>query len=245
MSLLFAPYSFSRISTFMSCPKKFEFSYILKPKIEEKPQIALQKGSYIHHCLELYPTAPSAFFNLNQEQIEEYNGIIKNYLNSEINIKILSEICIGKEIDFGLTKDFKMCNFNNSSALMRGSIDRLNMHGNNQDKLHVIDYKSGKAKEEKFQSYMQIMLYAIWIFRNPVFSTVQEVLGSYVYVEHNKINSKIFYRNELFYYIEEYIKIIKNVEQAGKTNIFPKKETKLCDWCDYKKMCNAENLIFV
>ena len=242
--MLFSPYSFSRMSTFESCPKKFEFSYILKPPIEQKPQIALNKGSYIHHCLELYPTKPSEFFTLNEQQIEEYNDIIKNYLNSEVSINILSEINIGKEIDFGLTKDFKMCSFNDKSALMRGSIDRLNMYGNNQDKLHVVDYKSGKVKEEKWQSYKQVMLYAIWIFRNPIFNSVQEVKGGYVYVEHNVTNDKIFYRNELLDYINEYIKTIKSIEHAGEINSFSKKETRLCDWCDYKTLCNELNLIF-
>ena len=233
----FSPYSFSRMSSYETCPKKFQFSYIDKIPVN-RSTTALDKGSYIHHCLELHPAKPSQFYNIDKELLDEYDVIIKNFLNSEVGSIVLSELNIGKEIDFGLTKDFKICSFDDADAILRGSVDRLNQVGN---VLHVVDYKSGKAKDLKWQSYKQVMLYAIWIFRNPIFDSVNEVLGSYVYVEHNVVNEKRFYRTELLDYINEYVKTIKTIEN---TEVFAKKETRLCDWCEYKEHCDKLNLIF-
>lgn len=235
----YSPYSFSRISSFDSCPKKFEFAYIIKPEIEKKSSLPLDRGSYIHHCLERYPNKPYMFFNLPEDKIVECNTIIDNFLNSDIGKSIFNEINLGKEIDFGLFKNFKLSNFNDSMSLLRGSIDRLNIADDNS--LHVVDYKSGKYKEEQYQSYKQIMLYAIWIFRNPVFDSVEYVKGSYVYVEQNNVNSKTFYRSNILEYINEYANSIKQIESS---EVFKKKETRLCDWCEFKKYCDELNLIF-
>ena len=233
----FSPYSFSRMSSYETCPKKFQFSYIDKIPVN-RSTTALDKGSYIHHCLELHPAKPSQFYNIDKELLDQYDIIIKDFLDSEVGSKVLSELNIGKEIDFGLTKDFKICSFDDTDAILRGSVDRLNQVGN---VLHVVDYKSGKAKDVKYQSYKQVMLYAIWIFRNPIFNSVNEVIGSYVYVEHNKVNEKIFYRSELLNSVKEYVTIIKTIENDEK---FYKKEGRLCDWCDFKDICIKPELNF-
>ena len=70
----FSPYSFSRMSSYETCPKKFQFSYIDKIPVN-RSTTALDKGSYIHHCLELHPAKPSQFYNIDKELLINYKTI--------------------------------------------------------------------------------------------------------------------------------------------------------------------------
>jgi len=232
--MTYSPYSFSRLSTFESCPRKFQNTYILKLPGLASDTTALDKGSYIHHCLEVWPSAPSQFFNLSVEQIEQYDKIILRFVQSDIGQKILkAPVTIGKELDFGLDRTLTPCSFLDSSALLRGSIDRLN-YNLNTNTLEVYDYKSGKYKEPRFQSFKQVMMYALWIFRNPLFNCIEQIKTSYVYVEHNMENELIMDRKYIKVYFKEYLDIIKSLES---TEDFKMNRTKLCDWCQYNEQC--------
>jgi len=229
------PYSFSRLSSFESCPLKFKFTYIDKIKVESS-STALTKGSFIHHFLENYPQPCTQFFGLNESDIAVYTKICIDFINSPKGESIVNADCtIGKELDFGLDSKMNPVNFNNPDALLRGSIDRLNLieDKNYGTMLHVIDYKSGKAKEAWWQSFKQVQLYVIWLFRNPAFSGIDKIKASYMYVEHNISNDLIMERKYILSYIKEYISDIKQIESSLE---FPKKVTKLCDWCDFKKI---------
>lgn len=236
----YSPYSHSRLSSFGACPQKFKLAYIDKIKIPNT-NITLDKGSYIHHCLELFPNPPLSFYGLSEENIQSYNGIIKKFIESPLGNDIVNSPCtIGKELDFGLDIKLNSCNFNNPEALLRGSIDRLNYiyDVNYGEMLHVIDYKSGKYKEFKWQSFDQVKLYVIWLFQNPAFKSVDKIKASYVYVEHNQSNDLIMERKYLNNYIISYIQNIKKIETC---ETFNKNVTKLCDWCEYKEKgyCDA------
>jgi ATP-dependent helicase/DNAse subunit B len=230
----FRPYSFSRLSSFDSCPLKFKFTYIDKLS-GVSTNDTLDKGSYLHNFLEHYPSKPSSTYNISEENLIAYNKIAMDFIQSPLGDSIVNSPCtIGKELDFGLDNRMNHCNFNSPDALLRGSIDRLNFITDNNygDMLHIIDYKSGKLKEERWQSFKQVMLYTIWIFRNPAFNAVDKIKASYVYIEHAQSNDLIMERKYLNTYIKEYIENIKDIETALE---FPKKVSKLCDYCDYFK----------
>lgn len=225
-----APYSYSRISTYKSCPRKFKYTYIDKLS-GTGTSLALQKGSYLHHCLEHYPSKPHLFYNLEEENIKQYNEIIFNFISTPLGDSIVNApITIGKELDFGLDIKMEPCNFNSTDAFLRGSIDRLNYNAK-ENILEVYDYKSGKAREHRFQDFDQVFMYCIWIFRNPLFNNMDKVKTSYVYIEHGIENVLITERKYLKNYLENYINSIKTLEND---NEYQKCETKLCEYCDFK-----------
>lgn len=231
----FAPYSFSRISTFKSCPMKFKLSYI--DKISAPSNQTLKKGSYIHHCLELYPDKPTKFYNIPEEYLPSINEIIYNFKNSELGKRILEpDVTIGKELDFGLDESLEPCSFYYKRALIRGSIDRLN-YNKDTNTLEVYDYKSGKYKDPRFQTFEQTQLYAIWLFRTAAFNHVDKVRCSYVYIEHGIENELVMERKYLKQYVKEYIESIKEIEDSEE---YPKNISKLCDYCFYKESGDCE-----
>jgi len=77
------------------------------------------------------------------------------------------------------------------------------------------------------------MFYAIYFFQR--YPTINTIRISYVYVEHtNYENDIVLERKHLTRYQNDLINLINDVE---KDEEFNKKESKLCDYCEFQKYC--------
>ena len=221
----YSPYSFSKLSTHNQCNRKFKYTYIEKAPKSEKDMTPLLKGGAVHSILEHYPNKSP------HKLAEKYQHIANKFLETDIAKEIFFGDSV-REYDFGLTKDLKPTKYNDKEALFRGSIDYIFT----TDKLNLIDFKTGKAKEQKWQSFDQLMFYAIYFFQK--YPNINEINISYVYVEHeNYHNSIILERQYLKNYISQLLTLIKNVETDTE---FKKNESKLCDWCEFKEYCTKD-----
>jgi len=248
MPLKFAPYSFSKITTFTQCPKKFKFKYIDKIYFKSD-NIALEKGSYIHLLLEILANPSFADsrkidivstamhvinktqfkFSLSTEQdIKSHQKIFLNFIQSDIGHKYFIDYdIISAEEEFGIKWDnnnFDATSYYNKSATIRGKVDQISKNGN---EIHIIDWKSGKVPQEI--SEMQIQLYAIWFFLK--FKNIDKVITSFVYIEHNKEKTVVYKRDDIPLIKKAYGRRIKEIEIE---NSFNKKETHMCNWCEYR-----------
>lgn len=222
----YAPYSFSKLSTYKSCSRKFKYVYIDKVPVEKTDITALLKGGAIHSIIEHYPE-PS-----NHKLADKYKDIVDKFISSRLGQKYLS-INSTREYDFGLTKSLQPCLYNDKDALFRGSIDYIAIIDND---LFLCDWKSGKQKDEKYQDYNQLMFYAIYFFQK--YPSINKINISYVYVEHDEIeNSLTLDRQYLNNYISDLINLIKSAEHEVE---FKKNVTRLCDWCEYKSHCDVD-----
>jgi len=97
----------------------------------------------------------------------------------------------------------------------------------------IVDYKSGRVKDPRYQDYNQLMFYAIFMFQK--YPEVNKIKIMFIYVEHNCDNSIILERKYLDRYKKELISAIQSVENDTE---FKKNKTKLCDWCGYKDICS-------
>jgi len=125
--LLYNPYSVSKIGTFQSCPKKFQYQYILKPKIEKEPQLALLRGSFAHKVLE-YDFDYNIDFKLNdvfnEKEKEKVINILKKFRESEVGKKIEKIMKVGtKEEDFSFDSSLNFKSFWDKTSWLRGSAD--------------------------------------------------------------------------------------------------------------------------
>lgn len=214
-------FSYSRLSCYKQCPLKYKYHYIDKIEVDI-PRPALIKGSKIHSVL---------------ETIEEYSGgsehdsVIQNFIKSPLGAEILSrpsirEHCIklneNLDADDSLTKN---------TARMIGYIDRVNTTENGVD---LIDYKTGKYKDMRWQDFEQLGIYGIYMFSK--FPQLNELNLRYVYVEHAKENTKVLTRKE-----SDIKKITLKAELDAIENAetFAPKKQVLCDWCDFKSICEA------
>jgi ATP-dependent exoDNAse (exonuclease V) beta subunit len=230
----FAPYSYSRIESF-NCPQKFKLSYIDKIKIPSTHD-ALEKGTRIHQILEFYDDykktniLPEFEYDLikTDERKKEIEDIALNFMISELGLKYFEEQeSIGDEIEFGLDKKLNPVPYNSPLAVMRGKIDKIIKSNNHYT---IIDWKSGKFPDERWHSNDQAMMYALWFFRK--YKEVDEITATYVYVEHNKEHVYKFKREYIQNYATSYSKKITKIETCED---FYKNETKLCDYCDFRK----------
>ena len=236
----FSPYSYSKISTFKACPFKFKLNYIEGLRLKSE-SVALEKGTRIHQIIEMYQyNKPSVlptfdYKVLNKEQQEDAEEIAIKFCSSDMGMSFLHhDYILGHEVEFGMDKKFNPVNYNSNDAMLRGKIDFL---AKEKRKAIVVDWKSGKVRDQRYMSNEQTMLYAVWCFN--MFDDIDEVESHYVYVEHDTITTFLFKREYFNNYTKLYATHVFNIET---TNEQPKIVGPLCNYCDYMKQgyCTPE-----
>lgn len=222
----FTPYSFSKLSLYNQCPRKFKYRYIDKIKVPFVYNEALLKGGAVHSILEHHPDEST------HKLANTYKHIAQRFLKTELANQIFKQPTL-REFDFGLSKKLEPTEYNDSDALFRGSIDCIFKE---EDQLVLIDFKTGKLKDEKYQSFDQLMFYSLYFFQK--YKELQTIKISYVYVEHeNAENYLVLERKYLNNYVKQLIDIIKLAETEENFN---KNITPLCGYCDYKDVCEKD-----
>ena len=210
-------FSFSRIELFKHCPYKFKLKYIDEIKVKQEFK-HLIKGKKVHSLLENFET----FQNDNTEE----SLIVQRFSESDLGKDILTKKSL-RELEIKLNDKLEPCNDDHK---LIGYIDRVNITENG---LELIDFKTGKYKEPQYQSFDQLITYAIYCFQK---LNVNEIKLRYVYVEHLRENSLTLKREYLDLHKSKLQNDIKVIEET--TDYF-KNKTKLCDWCEYKEICQA------
>ena len=211
-------FSFSSLSAYNTCPFSYKLTYI--DKIKPVRSTALVKGSNVHSILEKFPDfIASKEFKFNE------NLIVSNFLNSEIG-NYFKDILLNKktarEFKFGLTRDFKNDTYENS--FFHGIIDLVYF---DKDVLNICDYKTGKYKEN--QDFSQLLTYSIF------FKKYNKIKINYIYVEHNKINSKVVTKEDIEK-TQDFI--IKTTDIILQDKTFRRTGGKHCNWCQFCEKCD-------
>lgn len=234
------PYSlsFSKISTFKTCPLKYKYQYILN--IPTKPNHALSFGITIHDTLrdfhsnmlankdvslsDLYKIyednwQPFGYLDAGHRKTRFESGreLLKKYYekNAVTSVKPLA-IEKGFNIKIGGIKFF-------------GRIDRVDALEDGG--VEIIDYKTGGVKTQKqVDADDQVAFYAI---------AAKEALGmdpkklTYYYVEDDKKISTTRTDKDLETKRNE---VIETIELMKKGN-FKATPGFQCSWCDFKEIC--------
>lgn len=234
MSLKFSPYSYSKISTYKSCPKKFKYQYIDKiGKFESFP--ALVKGSTIHYIIENLKLDQSLYTDKMKQNISDYPetiDIVMNFRNSDLGKKYLLDIDKEpiQEFKLGLTKTLDTNSYNKES-LFNGIIDYICVKSG---ELYLVDFKSGKFRDNRYQDYNQLLYYSIYFFQK---YKIQKINISFVYVEHNLENNIELDIKYLDNYKRELLSSIKTIEEDTD---FLENKSRLCDYCGFHELCFPE-----
>jgi hypothetical protein len=224
----FNPYSFSKMNSFELCPKKFELSYIKKIKTFT-PNLATERGSYIHLLLEHHEDEKEVNFKFNimqEEDIQKAHEVYEKFVESDLGkyyFSFLSE----SEIAFGVKRGdegFEPCGYGNKEALFRGKIDYFAM---TNDTVIVADWKTGKVTD--YPAPLQLVMYAAWVFLK--YPEIEKVISSFVYVEHLEEKQYIFKRSHLTAILK---KIVEKIVKIEKATDFEKSESPLCEYCSYR-----------
>lgn len=234
--LRYGPYSYSKIDMHLQCPRRFKYKYVLKFPEGDSDKTALFKGIRIHNLLEYYP---------NNEQVKtdlEQSNIVNDFVSSDLGVKYLEletlktakrEIQVKLSLEDGelLPQD----NAKRKDLAFLGYIDYINVIEHQGERIiNLVDWKSGKLKEQQYQDYNQLLFYQIYFFKK---FSVDQVRISYCYVEHNLENDLLLKKEHLKSYEKTLVQAITNQENSN----YKKVESKLCEWCPYQDVCSSDN----
>lgn len=227
----YSPYSFSKIDSYSSCPRKFKYSYIEKIKVD-KEQAHLLKGKYIHNILERYrnPDIDSIepeSLDIPLESKEAYKELTASFIGSQTGQEYVNGDCIGREIKLSFNSKLEMCDYWDEQCLFRGSIDRLNKI--DDETLLAIDWKTGKYDPKRLTKN-QLKYYALWCFMQ--YPEIKHVKCHYVYIETCDVKEYVYSKESMKEIMKELLLRIKNIEKA---RMFVKNRTALCNYCDFYK----------
>ncbi len=236
--------SHSQIESYEWCPLKYKFHYIYRIPERKNPHLAF--GNNVHKALEdfyreiedgkegkveklieLYENSWGSQGFKNQFQEAEYKekgySILKNYFEDNQALFNLSS----PFIEEGFTIKI------NDLLEIRGKIDRVQKTPDN--KIEVIDYKTGKAKDQKYaDASLQLSIYAMALKQMTELEI--ERLTFYYLEARERVSTQVAPDR-----IEETRKKIEDTSQKIRIGDFPacseSDQFMKCKMCDYKSIC--------
>ena len=225
--------SYSRLSTFESCPRKFEYLYVLK-SIKDEGSTATEYGTRVHSALEEYakeitkgePTVAEAGMPL--DDMETRGGEAGKWF------PLVDLICRQPgtkyfEHQMAVRRDKTPCGWFDSEVWLRSIADVLVVNGK---KAYCCDWKTGKKKENP----TQMQLFAAMVFLQ--FPEVEEVVTSFVWLVANDTTNATYHRryaDSLWTAIEP--RLVR-VQESVDSGVFVARPSGLCPWCPAQTICS-------
>ncbi len=249
----------SKLDIFTQCSKKYHFEYLdpemakIKKQIKKKRPV-LEMGSLIHDALTVFfklpykqrtgkalekilknlwqgPRGEKFGFKSIEEERDFYGQsleMLKWFVeNEDINPKIfnLPVSPPGKSFD-----DYKKVTFGDKLKI-GGKLDRVDTLP--EGDLEVIDYKTGKEKDNNFQ-----LLFYVFLVEKLFNKKVAK--ATYIYLKSGRRQS-VVPTKELREQTKKYI--LDTVEQIANEKKWEPNISKLCGYCDYLPYCPAKQEI--
>lgn len=236
----------SKIANYKQCPFKYKCENDTQIKLayrKDSPDLVF--GNLIHGCLNdfykrtakenrNFETLRKLFETKFKYNFPKHNKVFKN---KETIIKYVEEskkqfkTFLKNKLSKGeplVTEDFPKYQMNPELEL-GGKFDRVDLI---DDKLVLIDYKTGKYKEDGQSDYeFQLNFYEYLLVKKyPEYKVGKKIL---FYLKENKIDE--YERSEDLNKVEEeIINIAETINDDIKLN--PKRNS-LCNYCDYQEIC--------
>ena len=232
--------SVSKVKTFKDCKAKYRFSYIEKlPRKEWDFHIF---GKFLHEILEnfhktiingntnrhnvimtdVYKHALSNWKDkLTSDQKTESQDILKKYL-----------VLLNKEGSPNVTNVEKEFYIDvDGTVLLNGFIDRVQI--DNDETLHVADYKTTKHKKYLKNDFFQLMTYAFVMCLED--ENIKKVRTSYILLRHGfESIVKEFERDEVMKMEDVFLDYYKNIIDE---KLYRPSPTPMCKYCDALDHC--------
>jgi len=246
-------YSHSKLETFEQCRLKYKYRYIDKIIPEVPKSIEAHLGIVIHETLEwLYK-------NIMEKKIPSVNDVVDFYsekwieqFSSEMNIvkkEFRAEDYFNKGVEFLVNYYLKNQPFSDNTIAVEekieidldedkkliGYIDRL-VNNLEKDEIEIHDYKTANSipSKEKMENNRQLALYSL---------AIKEIFGkdkNICMVWHFLSNDVKFCLRKTNEELEELRrKVVELINKIESTKNFPATKSILCNWCDYRNVCEA------
>ena len=217
-------FTYSSLSTYNTCPKQYEYRYVLKCLPYEQSE-AQHYGSEMHSAME-------GFIKGTQEMTQRYEFL-------QPVVEAINRIEGQKEAEYEISflKDWTPTTFKDKESFVKGKCDLVIFHPE-KPIMKLVDYKfSGKAGESEALRYRQELdMYCLLNFKKH--EDIQVIDTSLLWLKTKAPTSTRTYTRDMLPELED--KILANidrVEESLATGEFHCKVSGLCwGWCS-ANMC--------
>lgn len=203
------PWSYSSLSSYEQCPKRYKLTRLEKKVVEPQTEATIH-GNEVHKALELATLGTKPL----GEKYKQYIPIVER-ITARPGKRLV-------EFKFGLTKALKPTEFFGKDVWVRGVID----FGLLNPKVGVaLDWKTGKPKSDADQ----LKLFAGVMLRT--YPYLEQVKTGYVWLAYNKVDTQTFVQSDAPEIWGEFASRVHRMETSFKNDDFPPRPSGLCGWC--------------
>jgi hypothetical protein len=205
-----APWSPSSLSDFINCPSSYAARRVFKTHKATFGQEA-EYGTWVHKQFENRQKFKTSL-PTDLETHEQYMCSLEDLHGTQYT-----------ELDCGISKTMQPCGFWDEDVWMRQKID---WHIVNKGYCKVVDYKTGKKKEEP----RQLMINALWLFLK--YPMVEIVDSSFYWTVDETTTKFVWDRKRLDSYWAQLMPDLKQYKEAYLTDTWQPRQSGLCaGWC--------------
>lgn len=223
-------FSYSKISLYERCPKKYYFKYIEKLQVPFEDKPVFEKGRFIHHIIEHYPELPE--FNFKFKEVEDkkldYLNQINEFITKNKKAKFFLDqnVLLHREKEFFLNEKLEEVKTREES-IINGIIDYV---GHYNDNIILVDWKTGMS--QKYASLNQLKFYSLYIFNN--FPSINKLKVFLFFVEQDEYIYEELTRTDYKKTEEKYLKLIHTILDDTE---YKCKKAEDCMRCEYYENC--------
>jgi len=201
-------WSYSRLNSYETCPKKFWHSSVRKDVVEAESE-AMRYGKLVHKALELR-VGKKKPMPLNLRYLEKYAARLADAAGEKLT-----------EMQLAIDASFEPCSWFAKETWCRAILDLAIVKGSHAI---VFDYKTGKISDD----FTQLRLAGVLLMLHmPEIKTVDL---SYLWTKDKKVTSyeRTLTREDIKTVVLEFMPRLKKYEKAHRTESFPARPGYLC-----------------
>lgn len=211
------PWSYSALTAFETCPRRFELTRVSKKVVEPQTEATLW-GNKVHKALELYAKGTQPL----PPDMEKYGRYVEKIMSYEGKRVVEERVA--------LDRNLRPTTWMAKNVWVRGVID-IGVVGSKR--AYLLDWKTGKHRPDSDQ----LKLFAALAFA--MYPWIDSVVTGFIWLKEDKFDKQLFTREQLPEIWSEFLPRLSRVAHAYGENKWVPKPSGLCrSWCPVgKKLC--------
>jgi CRISPR/Cas system-associated exonuclease Cas4 (RecB family) len=251
-SLLSKHFSYTRLSTFRKCPRKYWFKYVVETR-EAFESVELFLGKVVHESLAWLYRNSIEGVSVSRESLltkflDEWHGRRKSLTlplkvvkqgDSLTSRRASGEFMLANYFDRTYQTESRRTlyverEFNlrlSGKHLFNGIVDRVAT--DSAGSLHVIDFKTSARGSQGLDGDAELQLdaYGLWALLE---RKVERVHLTFEFLADGTSSTIVLARPGANAVVRE---LVTRIEEVQREKIFPPKPSPLCVWCGYRSLC--------